>query len=169
MSHNEMLHQYCPKCKENLYFHLTKHDDGKHELSMFCNNQIIPNCNFKKVLTTDIISDQDRHMIIENYFGYSVPSYFTKDHWENTILNYLLFSDTKEFIHWLFQQIEQPKKLDHHNTNISVGSPYPFLISQLSKFLYNNYRNDFVEQLKWEIKTKLRIDYYFNLYENETD
>lgn len=158
--------KYCPKCNGHLRFCLTKSNEGRQEFSMVCYNGHDKNCDFKKVLTSDNISDCDRHKIIENYFGYNKPFGITSENWEKTLLPYLFFTDTKHFLHWLFQQIIVQDSLDHNNRNLSVGSPYPLIIKDLSKFLYNNYQNDFVDQLQIAFSTTdnfHRFDNYLHL------
>ena len=65
--------KYCPKCNGHLRFRLTKSNEGKQEFSMVCYNGHDKDCDFKKVLTSDNVSDCDRHKIIESYFGYNKP------------------------------------------------------------------------------------------------
>jgi hypothetical protein len=143
----KMNFKYCPKCNGHLRFRLTKSNDGKQEFSMVCNNGINSDCDFKKVLTADNVSDCDRHKIIESYFGYNKPFSISIDNWENSLLRYLFFLDTKDFLYWFFHQIKIQSSLDHNNSNIAVGSPYPLITRELSKFLHDNYQNDFVDQL----------------------
>lgn len=145
---NKILNlKYCPKCNGHLRFRLTKSNEGEQEFSMVCYNGHDNSCDFKKVLTPDNISDSDRHKIIENYFGYNKPFGITSENWEKTLLPYLFFKDTRKFLHWLFQQITNQDSLDHNNGNLSLGSPYPLIIKEISKFLHENYQNDFVDQL----------------------
>lgn len=164
---NKMLNlKYCPKCNGHLRFRLTKSDEGKQEFSMVCYYGHKKTCDFKKVLTPENISDCDRHKIIEDYFGYNKPFGITVENWEKTLLPYLFFNDTTEFLHWLFQQISNQDSLDHNNRNLSVGSPYPLIINELSKFLLDNYQNDFVDQLNLAFSTienHSKFDNYLHL------
>lgn len=163
---HKMNIKYCPKCNGHLRFRLTKSNEGGQEFSMVCYNGYDRTCDFKKVLTPDNISDCDRHKIIENYFGYNKPFAITSENWENTLLPYLFFQETKEFLYWLFQQIIIQNSLDHNNSNLSVGSPYPLIIKGLSKFLHDNYQNDFVDQLNLafsSIDNHHRFDNYLHL------
>lgn len=164
---NKILNlKYCPKCNGHLRFRLTKSNEGEQEFSMVCYNGHDKTCDFKKVLTPDNISDCDRHQIIENYFGYNKLFGITSENWEKTLLLYLFFKDTKEFLHWQFRQIINQDSLDHNNRHLSVGSPYPLIIKDLSKFLHENYQNDFVDQLNLafsSIDNHHKFDNYLHL------
>jgi hypothetical protein len=138
--------RFCPQCGGHLHFRVTKSDTGQKEFSMVCYNTDTKKCDFKKVLSISNISDNDRHKIIEDYFGYNKPFQLTKQNWENSLLRYLFFENTSDFVNWLFQQIIIQKSLDHNN--LIVASPYPHIIRGLSKFLYDNYLNEFIDQLK---------------------
>lgn len=153
--------RFCPQCRGHLHFRVTKSIKGQKEFSMVCYNTDTNNCNFKKVLSASNISANDRHKIIEDYFGYNKPFQLSKENWENSLLPYLFFDNTPDFIHWLFQQIIIQKSLDHNILN--VASPYPHIIQKLNKFLYENFLNDFIDQLKIAYSTTDKF-YKFDSY-----
>ena len=156
--------RFCPVCGGYLHFRVVKSNKGPSEFLMVCYNTETNKCDFKKVLSSSNISDNDRHKIIEDYFGYSKPFQLTKQNWEKSLLQYLFFENTSDFINWLFNQIIIQKSLDHNN--LIVASPYPNIIRDLSKFLYDNYLNEFIDQLKVAYSTKdnyHKFDSYLNL------
>jgi hypothetical protein len=163
---DEQLHKwnlrFCPKCGSHFHFKVLRSAVGQNQFSMVCNNY--PNkCEYLKVLTTSNISDIDRHKIIEDYFGYNKPFQLTKESWEKTLLRYLYFNDTSEFIKWLFEQINTQTSLDHNN--LPVASPYPHIVKGLSNFLYENYLDNFIDNLKVSYKQNgnYKLDSYLHI------
>lgn len=163
---DEQLHKwnlrYCPKCGSHFHFKVLRSAKGQNQFSMACYNYP-DKCEYIKILNATNISDIDRHKIIEDYFGYNKPFQLTKESWEKTLLLYLFFNDTSEFIQWLFEQINTQASLDHNN--LPVASPYPHIVKGLSNFLYDNYLDNFIDYLKVSYKQNgnYKLDGYLHI------
>lgn len=154
--------RFCPNCGSHFHFKVMHSAAGQNQFSMVCYNYP-DKCDYLKALNSENISDIDRHKIIEDFFGYNKPFSLKKEVWENSLLRYLFFKDTSDFILWLFGQINTQTSLDHNN--LPVASPYPHIVKGLSHFLYDNYLDNFIDQLKVSYKQSgnYKLDSYLHI------
>ena len=154
--------RFCPKCGSHFHFKVMNSSTGQNQYSMVCYNYP-DKCDYLKILNPDNISDIARHKIIEDFFGYSKPFNLTKETWKNSLMRYLFFNDTSDFILWLFGQINTQSSLDHNN--LPVASPYPHIVKGLSHFLFDNYLDEFIDQLKVSYKQNgnYKLDSYLHI------
>ena len=104
------------------------------------------------MLTKENITDNDRHKIIETFFGYNKPFFIDKAELKSLTTEKLLFDNIEDFLKWFVFETSRHKVLDHNN--LPVSSPYWTIVNKLGQFLSDNYEYE----LKQIIQNKDNID-----------
>jgi hypothetical protein len=142
--------RFCPICKGHIQISFSRQNESKIQIIKHCQN--IDNCDYFSVLTRENISDNDRHKIIETYFGYNKPFFIDASELKSFIKEKLMFDNIEDFLKWFIFETSRYKALDINN--LPVSSPYWIIIHNLGQFLSDNYENE----LKQIIKNKDNIE-----------
>jgi len=136
--------RFCPKCRGHIRIGRAKNPDGQKMPIKYCQNT--PTCDYKVFLSQNNISDNDRHKIIEEYFGYNIPFSLDNERFISLSTNDLLFDSVDKFFDWYVVELSKYHILDHNT--LPVSSPYWLIIKNLGQFFSQNY----YEQLRQFIK-----------------
>jgi len=142
--------RFCPKCKSHIQISFRRQKQSGIEIIKHCQN--FNKCDYRSVLTKENISDNDRHKIIETYFGYNKPFFIDGSELKLLANEKLMFNNVKDFLKWFVFETSRYKALDHNN--LPVSSPYWTIINKLGQFLSDNYE----KELKQIIKNKDNIE-----------
>jgi hypothetical protein len=142
--------RFCPKCSGHIQISFRNIKEGGLEIIKHC--QSFDKCDFRSILTSENISDNDRHKIIEKFFGYNKPFSIDINELNSLSTEKLLFDNIGDFLKWFIYESSRYKALDHNN--LPVSSPYWTIISKLGQFLSDNFEND----LKKIIQNKDNIE-----------
>lgn len=150
----EELHRwnlrFCPKCRGHIQISFRRKEEGGIEVIKHCQNS--NKCDFHSILTSENISDNDRHKIIETIFGYNKPFFIDENELKSLSTEKLLFDNIENFLKWFVYETSRYKVLDHNN--LPVSSPYWKIVNNLGQFLSANFENE----LKQIIQNKDNID-----------
>jgi len=130
--------RFCPKCRGHIQISFTHKKEGGLEIIKHCQN--FDKCDFRSILTRENITDNDRHKIIETFFGYNKPFSIDINDLNFLSTKKLLFDNFEDFLKWFIYESSRYKALDHNN--LPVSSPYWTIVSKLGQFLSDNYENE---------------------------
>jgi|GEM_PF-2260290 len=141
--------RFCPKCRGHIQISFKRQKEGGIEIIKHCQN--LDKCDFRSVLTKENISDNDRHKIIEKFFGYNKPFSIDENELKSLSTEKLLFDNIEDFLKWLVYETSRYKALDHNN--LPVSSPYRTIVNKLGQFLSDHFESE----LKQIIQNKNNI------------
>jgi len=142
--------RFCPKCRGHIQISFKRKKEGGIEIIKHCQN--FGKCDYRSVLSKENISNNDRHKIIETFFGYNKPFSIDSLELKSLTKEKLMFDNNEDFLKWFVFETSKYKALDHNN--LPVSSPYWTIVKKLGKFLSDNYENE----LKQIIQNKANID-----------
>lgn len=142
--------RFCPKCRGHIQILFRQKKEDGIEIIKHCQN--FDKCDYRSVLTKENITDNDRHKIIETFFGYNKPFFIDKTILKSLTTEKLLFDNIEDFLKWFVFETSRHKVLDHNN--LPVSSPYWTIVKKLGQHLSDSYEIE----LKQIIKNKDNVD-----------
>lgn len=136
--------RFCPKCRGHIQISFRRQKDGGNKIIKHCQN--FNTCDFSSVLTKENITDNDRHKIIETFFGYNKPFFIDKAELKSLTTEKLLFDNIEDFLKWFVFENSRYNTLDHNN--LPVSSPYWTIVNKLGKYLSDNFEIELVKIIK---------------------
>lgn len=133
--------RFCPQCRGHIQISFRRKKEGELEIIKHCQN--CEKCDFRSILTKENISDNDRHKIVETFFGYNKPFSVDKNELKTLCTEKLLFDNIEDFLKWFIYETSRYKALDQNN--LPVSSPYFTIVSKLGQFLSDNYENELMQ------------------------
>jgi len=142
--------RFCPKCRGHIQISFRRKKEGGIEIIKHCQN--FDKCDYRTVLSKENISNNDRHKIIETFFGYNKPFFIDTSELKSLTNEKLLFDNIEDFLKWFVFETSRYNALDHNY--LPVSSPYWTIVNKLGQFLSDNYEFE----LKQIIQNKDNID-----------
>jgi hypothetical protein len=140
----------CHKCQGHIQVSFRRQKEGGIEIIKHCLN--LDKCDYRSVLSKESISNNDRHKIIETFFGYNKPFLIDTSELKSLINEKLLFDNIEDFLKWFVFETSRYKAIDHNN--LPVSNPYWTIVNKLGQFLSDNYEYE----LKQIVQNKDNID-----------